>query len=165
MKKILSLIIIALVFAFSSNAQTFVNDNASNTTAEALSNSQANMLLVNQTQIAQQNNVFITQIGDSNVSNTKIKSQDSNVTVIQNGNDNSTFVNLNVNTIDQSILQNGNNNTVFDTSFLQSQVREATIVQNGDNQNLTIFGNNSLSDKIKVSMQGQSQSVIIRNFD
>lgn len=165
MKKILSIIILTLVFAFSSNAQTFVNDNASNTTTEALSNSQANMLLVSQTQIAQQNNVFITQIGDSNVSNTKIKSQDSNVTVIQNGNDNSTFVNLNVNTIDQSILQNGNNNTVFDTSFLQSQVREATIVQNGDNQNLTIFGNNSLSDKIKVSMQGQSQSVIIRNFD
>ena len=37
--------------------------------------------------------------------------------------------------------------------------------QRGNNQNLTLFGGNSISEKLKVSMQGQNQTIIVRNLN
>merc|ERR1712000_665596 len=91
-------------------------------------------------------------------------SLENNVSITQNGNDNVNLLNINSEKISQTVMQNGDNNMLIDYSVLKTQSRAATLIQNGDNNNLNIFGSNSLSEKIKVSMQGEQQTVIIRNF-
>jgi len=169
MKTIFKIVlVVALVFTSNITAQTF--DNNQDTTLSSfdtqssednfLSNSNVNA--VNTT--AASNSVFITQVGDSNTIISATTSKDSNVTLIQNGNSNLTVLDLDSNSLKQTVIQSGDNNSFLDYSPFKTEVRNATINQTGNNQNLTMFGSNSLSEKIKVSMKGQSQSIIIRNF-
>ena len=79
-------------------------------------------------------------------------------------NGNLTVLDINSAELKETVIQDGNNNTLLDFSPYKSNLRNATINQTGNNQNLTMFGTNALSEKIKVSMQGQNQSIIIRNF-
>jgi len=108
--------------------------------------------------------VFITQVGDDNDVISTTKSFESSITILQNGTENNTFLNIDSKKIEQTVIQNGNNNNYLDYSPYESLERNATINQTGNNQNLTMYGNNTLSQNIRISMQGQGQSIIIRNF-
>ncbi|WGD33870.1 hypothetical protein [Olleya sp. YS] len=150
-------------------AQTFeATDDATDISGFETQSSQENFLLNQSATTASvtssDNAIFIAQIGDSNnlISNTT--STESNITVIQNGDENLTVLDINSTTLKETVIQNGDNNTFLDYSPFRSNLRNATINQTGNNQNLTMFGSNSLSEKIKISMQGQDQSIIIRNF-
>ncbi|AUC77377.1 hypothetical protein [Olleya sp. Bg11-27] len=108
--------------------------------------------------------IFIAQIGDGNDLISNSKSLESTIVIVQNGDENLAVLDLNSEKIQETVIQHGDNNTFLDYSPFKSDVRNATINQTGDNQNLTMFGTNALSEKIKISMQGQDQSIIIRNF-
>lgn len=164
--------IIAVSILTSSNlitAQTFeATDNTDAISSFNTQSSQENFLL-NQTAAATnlastENSVFIAQIGDNNDAVSITNSFDSTITILQNGNENAAVLDLNSTKLTETVIQNGDNNTFLDYSPFKSDVRNATINQTGNNQNLTMFGSNSLSEKIKISMQGQDQAIIIRNF-
>ncbi|MGB6267379.1 MAG: hypothetical protein WBF67_00080 [Olleya sp.] len=150
-------------------AQTFeATDAAADISGFETQSSQENFLLnqsASTTNVnATDNSIFIAQIGDSNDLISITTSTESDITIIQSGDENLTVLDLNSTTLKETVIQNGDNNTFLDYSPFKSDVRDATINQTGNNQNLTMFGSNSLSEKIKISMQGQDQSIIIRNF-
>ena len=60
----------------------------------------------------------------------------------------------------------GNNNTLIEyNTFNNKQLLERTIEQNGNGQNLVIEGSNSIVDKMRITMDNGSQSLIIRNVN
>ena len=120
--------------------------------------------ITNQNQTTNSNSVYLSQIGDDNNLSSTTKTLESNIVVLQNGNQNNTVLKLSSDNLMETILQNGNNNTFLDYSLLKTDIRNVEVNQTGDNQNLTIYGANSLSEKMKVSMKGNSQNIIIRNF-
>jgi len=108
--------------------------------------------------------VFINQIGDNNTSNVATQSAISNVKLNQFGNSNQIDLQLKADVIDYSVTQNGNNNLLLEYNmFNDKQLLQRNIQQNGNNQNLVIHGRNSIVDKMKITMDKGSQSLIIRN--
>ena len=170
MKTIFKILIVALIF-ISSNilaAQTFEtledNELSGFNTQASEENFLLNQSAANLNSTSSNNAIFIAQIGDNNDAVSVTGSTQSNINIIQNGNDNLTVLDINSTKIVETVIQNGDNNSVFDYSPFKTDLKNTTINQTGNNQNLTMFGSNSLSEKIKVSMQGQDQSIIIRNF-
>lgn len=172
MKPILkiSIAVSILFFANLVTAQTFKTSDAPIAIAGFSTQTSQENFLLNQSIAAtvatnpNSNSVYVSQIGNNNDLVSTTKSTESTIVVIQKGNENSTVLDINSAKLSEMVVQNGDNNTVLDYGLFKSDVRNATINQTGDNQNLTMFGSNSLSEKMKVSMQGQDQSIIIRNF-
>jgi len=151
-------------------AQTFkTSDAAISISGPSKVFSQENVLsnqgiVTNQNLRTNSNSVYLAQIGDNNNLRSTTKTLESNIVVVQNGNQNNTVLKLNSDNLMVTVLQNGNNNTFLDYSLLKTDIRNIEVNQTGDNQKLIMYGTNSLSEKIKVSMKGNSQNIIIRNF-
>lgn len=152
-------------------AQTFktMNNTSSKISSFDTQSSQENFLLnqgnaIYENVTSDSNSIYVTQIGDNNNLGSTTKSLESNIVIIQDGNQNTTFLDLNSSKLTESVVQKGENNTFLDYSMFKSTIRNVEINQTGGNQTLTMFGSNSLSEKMKVSMQGQNQSIIIRNY-
>ncbi len=110
--------------------------------------------------------IFIEQIGNDNVLNANTSSQTSDLNFSQRGNSNSIFLDISVaDDIQQDILQQGNRNQFFNITTNPFGSHSAEVIQNGNNQDVTIYGNNSISDRIKINMQGDDRSVIVRSFN
>lgn len=173
--KIRNNILLVLVFSFFSIttfSQTYSKKNQS--AIDNLQNRavQLNYLTSQNTQInatkssvASTNNVFIQQIGNYNRIVTNTKSTNSDINLFQNGNNNDIFLKINSENIKESVVQNGNNHSFIDFSPQKSNIHEGQIIQTGNGQNLRWYGSNSLSQKLKVSMKGNGQTVTIRNFN
>ncbi len=111
------------------------------------------------------NSIFISQTGRNNEISSTTSSESSDLKYFQRGDNNDIYVNLNADRIEETVLQNGNNNSVLNFNSLQLKYHQGQIIQNGNNQNLTWYGGNSISEKLKITMEGNSQSVIVRNFN
>jgi hypothetical protein len=111
------------------------------------------------------NNVFINQIGSGNNAVIDTKSNSSNLGITQNGSDNDIYYQVSAATIEGTILQNGDNNSIFHSNPFDLERQQAQILQNGNNQNIEWFGGNSVSERMKIKMQGENQSIIIRSFN
>ena len=85
--------------------------------------------------------------------------------MFQSGYQNNIYLDVNAENIDESITQVGNNNAVIDFSTYGVDQHQLNISQTGNNQNLTWFGGNSIAENMKVTMQGESKTVIVRNFN
>jgi len=114
---------------------------------------------------AQQNTVFISQVGNNNTISSVFNSSNTDISLVQLGDNNGIFSNIKALSIEQDVVQNGNNNTFTSSNYYRTNEHNVQVLQNGNNQNLTYFGQNSISEKLKVSMQGEGQSVIVRNFN
>lgn len=164
----LFLFILFNVCLFPLNAQGIINGNTDNENGLNTNTQQLNYFIQqsNETNLINVNNtgVFIHQIGDDNTSSVTTQSEVTNVQVNQLGNANTVDLNLNANEIDYTVTQKGNNNSLLEYSTSSGkQLLERTIQQNGNNQNLVIQGRNSIVDKMKITMNNGSQSIIIRN--
>ncbi|MEM7187381.1 MAG: hypothetical protein AAF466_12045, partial [Bacteroidota bacterium] len=73
-------------------------------------------------------------------------------------------LNVTAGVIDETVFQNGLNNRFVDLSTSGTLIHRAAVIQNGRNQNLIWYGNNSISENLFVNMRGSNQTVIIRNF-
>tara|TARA_R110000787_G_scaffold81036_2_gene175862 strand:+ start:19112 stop:19618 length:507 start_codon:yes stop_codon:yes gene_type:complete len=111
------------------------------------------------------NNVFINQIGNDNEVVIKTKSLNSDIALNQKGAQNKIYLDIVAENIKETISQTGNDNYVFDYSSIGVDQHSLEVSQYGNNQNLTWYGGNSLSENLKVNMQGESKTVIVRNFN
>lgn len=131
-----------------------------NTIFRTLTNpSQANSQFVNTTSI------YIQQIGSDNQASFFSETESSDINLIQNGNGNSVRTAITALSRVESINQQGDNHFLTEFANTPFLNLERTINQNGSSQNLTIHGSNSLSEKMRVTMEGNTNTVIIRNFN
>lgn len=108
--------------------------------------------------------IFINQIGNGNSANVATQSQISDIQLNQFGNSNKINLNIKAEIIDYKVNQQGNNNLLLEfNTFNNKQLLQRSVEQNGDGQNLVIHGRNSIVDKMKITMEQGSQSIIIRN--
>jgi hypothetical protein len=113
----------------------------------------------------QNNEVFINQIGANNQAVVNTQSNSSAINVIQNGSGNDVLLDVSANRIEETVVQNGNNNGYLHINPFRLEYQGGEILQNGNNQNIEWFGGNTLSERLKISMQGESQSLIIRSYN
>lgn len=164
--------LLAIFFAgFSMYGQTY-KDDASSTPA-AVENSNKLNLYTSQylsptsapsTSTSVANQVFISQIGNNNSFNSNIRSVKSNLAVFQTGNNNEAVIDQDAVNLKESVIQFGNNNVFYDLGSSLKLSHDGQIIQRGNNQRLLWLGDNSISDRLRVSMQGNNQRVIIRNI-
>lgn len=108
----------------------------------------------------------VQQIGSYNNSVSLTKSTISNINLTQFGNRNDINLMISSSAISEDVLQIGKNNSFSDLSPNPKGVHAANVVQFGTNQNLIwLGGQNSISDKMMVNMQGKNQTVIVRNLN
>jgi hypothetical protein len=110
------------------------------------------------------NEVFIRQVGNNNQFTSEIRSARSNVIALQQGNNNEARLSLEGVIVEEFLLQRGNNNIFYDIGSELKLFHSGQVIQNGSNQRLLFLGNNSLSDRLKVNMRGNNQTVIVRNI-
>jgi hypothetical protein len=167
-------IVLAILFVSISHytaAQTFKNETKDATLSGFKDKAAQQNFLSNQETVVvteaslNDNAVFISQIGDGNEVNSNTTSNESEVNFLQIGNSNIATINLRSDVIKESIFQLGNNHSVLDVNVFKNASHNIQVNQSGNNQNLTLFGSNSISEKLKVSMQGQNQTIIVRNFN
>lgn len=127
--------------------------------------SSQNQQAVRSNQAATGSSVFINQIGSNNDAQVKVNATNSFVNLLQNGFSNLTLLDLTALNISQNITQNGENNRLYNFSNNPASIQNMELLQNGINQDITIFGSNSLSENIKITMQGSDRSLIVRNFN
>ncbi|SKB65537.1 hypothetical protein SAMN05660776_2314 [Salegentibacter holothuriorum] len=110
------------------------------------------------------NEIFINQIGDRNQVSTTVRVQENKSVYIQTGNYNNIYSNVNAKTLTSSIIQDGDRNKVF--SFVNRPAEEVSLElnQQGNNHHFEQFGSNSIGNKMKFQMNGESRSLIVRNF-
>lgn len=111
------------------------------------------------------NDVFVQQIGLDNYISFVSSAKSSDVRLLQEGNQNGIYLSVDAERYLALIRQTGNHNNHFEFAKTSHLNLESAILQNGQNNNLIIHGRNSLSEKIKVNMSGNDQTVIIRNFN
>lgn len=116
-------------------------------------------------QAATGNSVFINQIGENNDAAINVNALNSLINILQNGVGNLTMVDIKAFDVTQNINQNGEENRFYNFSNNPEAIQNLEIIQTGINQDITIFGENSLSEKIKINMQGNDKSLVIRNFN
>lgn len=155
------------VATFSQNA----NEHSSIAAAKSFGNkaSELNYLSkqgfqINETDILN-NGIYISQIGAENSIYTNTTAETINLNLIQNGNSNEISLEVTAKNISETVIQNGNNNSFLDFSDNNMLFHGAEVLQSGNYQNLVWFGNNSLAEKLKVTMRGEGKSVTIRNFN
>ena len=116
-------------------------------------------------QLSNTTSIYIEQVGSGNQVSLFSKSESSDINLTQNGNDNSVRTEITALNIIADITQKGDNHFLTEFTNAPSLNLERTINQNGNSQNLTIHGSNSLSEKMSVAMEGNTNTIIIRNFN
>lgn len=111
------------------------------------------------------NSVFINQMGDGNTITSKTFSESSEINYFQIGNNNEIIVNLRSTRIEENILQFGNDNSVINMNRGDQIFHKGEIMQNGNNQSLVWLGDNGISEKLEVTMIGDSKMIIVNNFN
>ncbi len=111
------------------------------------------------------NTVYIEQIGVHNLVDIKLNTNRSNAEIVQKGAENTVRMNVVALEVLDRVEQSGSNHFFSEYANTPSLLMQREINQNGYNQSLTIHGNNSISEKIRLNMSGSLNSVIIRNFN
>lgn len=109
-------------------------------------------------------NIYIEQIGINNTINTFIDAEESAVSYQQFGDSNEIDLDVVVKKLDEQIVQFGNDNYIYERVYNPSLTNQLQVQQAGDNLTLEKYGVNSLSERMKITMQGNGKTLIIRNF-
>ena len=164
MKRKINLLIVLILTVFGGmQAQTYTDDEVSDQQQQVLLQNQRNTPEARATS-ANDNNVFIDQLGANNNLQINTTVDNSSFLIAQVGDNNIIDLQLRVDLVNQQIQQRGNNHLVSDFST-NTRLHNLTIVQDGANQNFVFHGGNSISEDMKITMQGQNQSIIVRSFN
>lgn len=112
-----------------------------------------------------QNSVYISQIGDLNKVDTYSYTSQGAISVLQNGDNNKAGLFLKAESIDYQLTQKGDNNRYLHFNWSTPELIKVNATQTGNNTDIIIHGKNSISEKIKIDMQGNDRALIIRNFN
>lgn len=110
------------------------------------------------------NTVVIQQIGNFNQVEVNSKSQLGYFDIKQLGNDNAVFIRAKAHAINETVYQMGDNHNFVDFST-STGIHDLELIQRGNSQNLIWYGGNTISEQLKINMQGENQSIIVRNFN
>ena len=110
------------------------------------------------------NNIFLTQIGDLNVTSINANTNSSEIQVTQRGNSNFTVLDYRANSIVTTVTQEGNFNLIRD--FVNNPTEDASLdlLQQGDNLTFERFGTNSITRSLRFVQTEASPTIIIRSF-
>ncbi|XLS27909.1 hypothetical protein ACJD0Z_11950 [Flavobacteriaceae bacterium M23B6Z8] len=108
--------------------------------------------------------VYILQQGAFNNASITTIGADIEISILQNGNRNQATIQTDNVSLNERVLQNGNDNTVISYYFGYDQPVTSEVIQNGNNLTLEKYGVNSYTDRIRVNMQGEARTVIIRSY-
>ncbi|WP_273566190.1 hypothetical protein [Maribacter halichondriae] len=111
------------------------------------------------------NNIFIEQIGSGNLTQVNTNTSTSDIKAMQYGNGNSIRTTVAVLGMMETIRQQGDNHHFAEFANTPSLEIQRQIDQIGNGQNLTIHGNNSISDNMRLTMEGSAKTIVIRNFN
>ena len=163
MKKITYFIVLLLVVNIAAAQQT--GDFTNNITQlDQIQYLDAGINTFNFNTVTEGSQVFIMQQGDLNSATVNAIGSDIDISIIQNGNLNNANLQVENVSLSESILQNGNNNNVISYYFGYDQPVTSEVIQNGNNLTLERYGVNSYTDQIRVNMEGNSRTVIIRSY-
>ncbi|PID67659.1 MAG: hypothetical protein CR968_05520 [Flavobacteriia bacterium] len=84
--------------------------------------------------------------------------------IYQNGNYNISSIKSNNAEQSNKVIQNGDYNTYEMSAYYNSNPSDVSVIQNGDFNSLQVFGQNSLSESIKIIQNTNNQSLVIKNF-
>lgn len=121
--------------------------------------------VMTRTIIADENSIFIQQIGTNNTASATIYSKNRDVNLVQTGYANQSKIHLAGETVTHNLIQNGNNNLFLEYGNSPNLNLERNIIQDGTDQGVVIFGSNTLTDKLILNQQGSSKTITIRNFN
>lgn len=111
------------------------------------------------------NGIFIQQIGVYNKAYANIKAEKKDMQISQEGNFNKAALHLKAEQVVYNLTQRGDHIGYFAFSVGNPQLISHQVTQTGNNLNLVVHGQNTLYDKLKLNMQGENRSLIIRNFE
>ncbi|RMA57873.1 hypothetical protein [Ulvibacter antarcticus] len=158
-----------MLFAFTTSYSQTYTDTPSETNSFQSNKAENNYLSTQNYQVQQngtsRNSVFISQAGNNNSIVSKTSSNSSDINYFQRGNNNDVYVSLSADRIEQNVIQDGDNHSVLNFNNAKLDFHKGEIIQSGNSQNLVWYGDNSISENLKISMQGNGQSVIVRNFN
>lgn len=109
----------------------------------------------------QTNNAIITQIGNQNHNQNTIIANQSIIQVYQNGHFNLTDIYRVENEVNEYIIQNGNGNSINEMSIGNYNIIDNQYIQNGNNNRITSFGSNSISENLKIQINGNNAAIIV----
>lgn len=167
-------IILLIFICFAVKAQTY-NEGDSDAELESFQDKRAEIKFLaeqNQQNVIRNSNinqtgnsVFINQIGTNNQAVVNTQSSSSEINVVQNGAGNDVLLDVAAERIEETIVQNGNSNSYLHINPFRLNYQGAEILQSGNNQNIEWFGGNTLSEKLKINMQGENKSLIVRSYN
>ena len=108
---------------------------------------------------------YIYQIGADNQGNLLLQGENNEVQLMQYGNANRADIRLSGKSVVHHTLQLGDGNQLFEYGNTSNLNLERSILQNGNNQSISIFGSNSLTENLRLNVQGNAESITIRNFN
>lgn len=111
------------------------------------------------------NNIFISQAGKNNNIRAEISSHDAIVEIDQSGDENGVQMKIEADIIRGVVTQTGYDNQVFDYVPQSDEPVVFHYKQRGNFQHIESYGSNSISNRIKVELVGDSKAIIIRNFN
>ena len=111
------------------------------------------------------NGAYVSQVGEGNVIFSNTTAETVNLNLIQRGTFNEIFLDITAKKISETVIQDGNDNSFLDFSDNSALFHGAEVLQVGNDQNLVWFGNNSIAEKLKVTMRVQGKMVTGRNFN
>jgi len=120
---------------------------------------------INQVRYRQDNQIAVFQIGDQNTLNTQIQAAGSELSYNQLGSYNSIDVIATAKEINHKINQQGDYNHFESYSHNPNAQQSLELIQYGNQQNVSIFGENSLSREMKIKVEGNDKTLVIRNFN
>lgn len=91
------------------------------------------------------------------------KNFDSYVVVSQIGNYNTSYILTNKKN-NQNISQHGDDNNYEYISYYNSNASEVNVLQNGDNNDVQIYGQNELAKSISIIQNTNDKALIIKNY-
>jgi len=111
------------------------------------------------------NGVYVSQAGEGNTIFSNTTAETINLNLIQKGTFNEIALEVTAKDISETVIQDGNDNSFLDFSDNGALFHGAEILQVGNDQNLVWFGNNSIAERLKVTMRGEGKTVTVRNFN
>lgn len=105
--------------------------------------------------------VIINQVGNYNSNQIDFITNQSIINVSQNGNLNNVTIFRDENFVNEFIFQNGNENSINEMSLGNYNTINTELIQNGENNRITSFGSNSISQSMRIQINGNNSSIVI----
>lgn len=115
--------------------------------------------------LQQDNAIAVLQIGQYNTVTTTVQAQTSTLSYNQQGSYNDVDIVATGKDINHRIYQYGDHNSLDTFTLNPTSQQSLELIQRGNNQDVSIFGENSMSKDMKITLEGNDKTLIIRNFN